>query len=103
MRRNWYFILLSVAAEPRHGSDIVRDVLDMTDGALRLWPATLYGSLEELRADGLIDELAAPPPGESERKRYYRITPKGKRELVAETRRLGSAVALARRRLGGAS
>jgi DNA-binding PadR family transcriptional regulator len=80
----------------------MRDVLEMTDGALRLWPATLYGSLEELRAQGLIDDLEETPAGESERKRFYRITGKGRRELVAETRRLGSEVALARRRLGEA-
>ena len=49
MKRHWFFILLSLADRDRHGSGIVRDVLDLTGGELRLWPVTLYGSLDELR------------------------------------------------------
>ena len=57
MRRHWFFILLSLAERDRHGSGIVRDVLELTDGELRLWPVTLYGSLDELREHGWIREL----------------------------------------------
>ena len=45
MKRQLYYILLSLAAEDRHGAGVVRDVLELTDGELKLWPATLYGSL----------------------------------------------------------
>lgn len=98
MKRHWFFILVSLAGQARHGSDIMRDVLALTDGELRLWPATLYGSLDELRESGWIDELADPserPEGESERKRFYRITDAGRRELAAELRRLGSVLDVA--------
>ena len=101
MKPNLFYILLSLAAGERHGSAVMRDVLAMTDGKLRLWPATLYGSLEELAEQGWIEELEDPrdrPPGESEKKRYYRLTRAGRRALAAETERLEGLVRVARAR-----
>ena len=98
MKRTWFFILLSLADGNRHGSAVMRDVLDLTGGELRLWPATLYGALDELQDEGWIEELAGVPDGESERKRYYRITPAGRRAAQAETRRLEQLVDVARSR-----
>ncbi len=43
-----YYILLALAAADRHGLSIARDVNALSDGQVRLWPATLYGSLDEL-------------------------------------------------------
>ncbi len=91
MKLQFFHILLAVADESRHGSGIVRAVLHQTDGQLRLWPATLYGSLEELTQVGWIEEVIDPaerPKGESERKRFYRITRQGARALVDEAERL---------------
>jgi DNA-binding PadR family transcriptional regulator len=102
MKRQWYFVLLSLAAGERHGSGIMRDVLELTGGELRLWPATLYGSLDELREVGWIEELSgaeARPEGESERKRFYRMTGAGREALGAETERLAAIVREARARL----
>lgn len=106
MKRHWYFILLSLAGGDRHGSGVMRDVLELTGGELRLWPATLYGSLDELAGEGWIEELAEPgdrPEGESERKRIYRLTAAGRRAMAAETDRLAGIVREARTRvrLGG--
>ena len=104
VKRHWFYILLSLAGADRHGSDIMRDVLELTDQGLRLWPATLYGSLEELREKGWIAELEEPrerPAGASERLRFYRITEAGSRALGAETRRLEEVVERARTRLAG--
>ena len=102
MRKNWFYILVSLAAGPRHGLAIMRDVLELTGGEVRLWPAALYGSLDDLRARGLIEELSEPevrPEGESERKRYYRVTPAGRRALAEETDRLAGLVRAARARV----
>ena len=44
---------VSLADRDRHGSGIVRDVLDLTGGDLRLWPVTLYGSLDDPRVVGV--------------------------------------------------
>ena len=91
MKLQFFHILLAVADESRHGSGIVRAVLHQTDGKLRLWPATLYGSLEELTRIGWLEEVIDPaerPKGESERKRFYRITSQGARVLADEAERL---------------
>jgi DNA-binding PadR family transcriptional regulator len=104
LRSNWFHVLVALAGEDRHGSAIAEDVLARTDGALRLWPATLYRTLDDMVAEGLIEELAgeAHPDGESRRKRYYRITEQGRSELATEAGRLSSFATVARRRLGGA-
>lgn len=97
-----FHILVALADRALHGSGVVRDVLDQTDGALRLWPATLYGMLDELQGEGLIEEVTgdARPEGVSERRRYYRITRAGRRVLARETERLSGLVDVAERRLG---
>lgn len=99
-----FHILVALADRDLHGSGIVRDVLDQTDEALRLWPATLYGMLDELGTEGLIEELTGDerPPGVSERRRYYRITEAGRKALARETERLSALVGVAERRLGTA-
>ena len=101
MKRHWFFILLSLADRDRHGSGIVRDVLDLTSGELRLWPVTLYGSLDELRTHSWIRELDTAPDADEERghRRWFRITPQGRRALAAELERMQTLVTVAQRRL----
>jgi DNA-binding PadR family transcriptional regulator len=101
MKQRWFHILLALADGDRHGAAITRDVLDLTGGALRLWPATLYGSLEELREAGFIEELEEPrrPEGESGRKRFYRLTGTGRQALAREVARLEGVVTTARSRV----
>lgn len=106
MRRNWFYILLSLAPQERNGSSIMRDVLELTDGTLKLWPVSLYGALDELVEQGWIRALDAPPAfakGDSARKRWFRITAAGRRALNAEVERLESTVAVAVRRLAESS
>lgn len=99
-----FHILVALAGRDLHGSGIVRDVLEQTDGALRLWPATLYGALDDLETDGMIQELTGDerPEGVSERRRYYRITQAGRRVLTREAARLVEMAGVAQRRLGTA-
>lgn len=96
-----YHILLALAREDLHGSGIARAVREATSGERELWPATLYGALELLSSDGLIEELDSGerPPGESEKRRYYRITKRGEKALAAETDRLARLVRTARQSL----
>jgi DNA-binding PadR family transcriptional regulator len=103
LKPQWFHILLALSQGTHHGSGIVRSVLQETDGKMRLWPATLYGSLDELCSVGWISEVSDPeerPAGASERKRFYRITPDGARLLTAEAERLSSLAARALARLG---
>ena len=96
MHPNHFHILVALASADRHGLDIMRDVLRQTNGALRLWPATLYGSLDRLVDHGWIEQLAETPEGESERKRYYRMTARGRTVLAAEAKRLEGMARTAR-------
>jgi DNA-binding PadR family transcriptional regulator len=101
MRRQWFYILISLAERDRHGSGIMRDVAELTNGELKLWPVTLYGSLDELHERGFIRELDGPPAGAHEpgNKRWFRITAAGRRALRAEAERLEAIARLAHQRL----
>jgi DNA-binding PadR family transcriptional regulator len=100
LRPHLYYVLLSLAGGDRHGLAIARDVERLSDAGVRLWPATLYGSIVELRDRGWIEELGDERrPDDSERKRYYRLTRAGRAALQAETDRLARLVSLARSRV----
>ncbi|MGE0041243.1 MAG: PadR family transcriptional regulator [Vicinamibacterales bacterium] len=91
-------VLLAVADGPRHGYGIMQEVAERTDGQVRLWPAALYRLLRELEQDGLIVESSDRPAAEDddERRRYFALTPHGKRVLDGEVRRLEAIVHHAR-------
>lgn len=91
-------VLLAVADGPRHGYSIMQEVAERTGGQVRLWPAGLYGLLRELEAQDLIVEShRRPTPDEDdERRRYFTLTPRGKRVLDAEVQRLEAIVRHAR-------
>jgi DNA-binding PadR family transcriptional regulator len=101
LKTTWFYILLALAGEDLHGLGIAREVLALTGGRLRLWPATLYGAIEELADRGWIAELDEPrrPADESERRRYYRLTRAGRAVLAAETSRMENVVRVARGRV----
>jgi DNA-binding PadR family transcriptional regulator len=99
MKTREYYLLLALAGGARHGLAMARDVERLSDGDVRLWPATLYGSLEELIHHGWIAEASEAPADESERKRFYSLTRAGRRALAAETDRLAAVVKVARTRL----
>jgi len=94
LKTNWFHILLSLASDDQHGYGIMQEVLDRTSGKVRLWPATLYGSLKRLIEEGLIEESGDRPARELDdaRRRYYRLTRLGRRVLDAESERLQDLV-----------
>ena len=111
-----FHILLALAAEERHGYAILQEVASLTDGELQLEPGTLYRALHRMLKDGWIAEgdrrLPTSGPGgrgpriegpgkgprseTDERRRYYRLTPLGRRVATAEADRLSRLVSLAR-------
>jgi DNA-binding PadR family transcriptional regulator len=93
-------ILLSLATEDRHGLGIAADVKAFSQGRLTLGPGTLYGTIKRLLEAGLVEDLRSPPAEDDDpRRRYYRITAKGRRALALETEGLTSVLGVARRRL----
>jgi len=102
LRPQWLHIMLSLAGEERHGYGIMQEVLQRTGGKVRLWPATLYGSIKRLIEAELIEESDERPAPELDdaRRRYYRLTTLGRRVLDAECQRLQELVRTFRTRQG---
>jgi DNA-binding PadR family transcriptional regulator len=90
LHRDTFHVLVSLADRDRHGYAVMQDVIERTDGALRLSPSSLYASIRRLLEQGLIEELAERPDPENddERRRYYRLTRLGRAVATAEARRL---------------
>jgi len=93
-----FYILVALAEADRHGYSILCDIGERTGGRVKLNPGTLYTTIKRLLGDGLILELGERPDPEAddERRRYYRITPCGRRVVRAEAARLEDLVAMAR-------
>lgn len=98
LKPNWLHILLALSAGDQHGYGIMQNVLDRTNGKVRLWPATLYGSLRALTQADLIAEPSRRPSEDDDdpRRRYYKLTPFGRRVLSAEIARLEELLASVR-------
>ncbi|MEO6593615.1 MAG: helix-turn-helix transcriptional regulator [Planctomycetota bacterium] len=95
-----YHILLALAPAERHGYGILQEAAALAGGALRLPPATLYRSLQQLLDAGWIEESDERPDPEldDERRRYYRLSPSGRDVLRADSVRLAALVGAARAR-----
>ena len=94
LKTQWFHIMLSLAGGEQHGYGIMQEVLTRTEGKVRLWPATLYGTIKRLIEAELIEESDERPAPELDdaRRRYYRLTPLGKGALSAECERLQELV-----------
>jgi DNA-binding PadR family transcriptional regulator len=75
----------------------MQDIAGRTGEKMRLSPGTLYGSIKRMLEQGLTLESSKPPHPQmdDERRRYYRITPFGRRVGGAETERLARLVSQA--------
>jgi DNA-binding PadR family transcriptional regulator len=85
-----FHVMLALADDERHGYAIMLHVEELTDGALRLGPGTLYTSIKRLLTAGMIEESDDRPDPEldDQRRRYYRLTKLGRKVLAAEAQRM---------------
>lgn len=86
-----FHILLTLAEGSRHGYGIMQEIKGRTNGAMELGPGTLYRSIKQLLAHGLIVELEASPdsrPEVGKNRRLYDITPIGRSRTAEEAERL---------------
>ena len=95
---NALLILATLAEGYRHGYAIRRDVQSRTGGDVRLGVTTLYRTLRQLLDANLVEESARRPSPQfdDERRRYFRITPAGRRALRTELLKLERVLAAAR-------
>ena len=85
-------VLKALAANTRHGFGILRWIAERTDDVVRVEEGSLYPALYRMERDGWIDaEWGVTDQGR--RAKFYSITPKGRRQLVAETRELAAFIA----------
>ena len=113
-----FHILLALAGEELHGYAILQEVARLTEGDLQIEPGTLYRALHRMLNDRWIEEAGRRFPEESgagrrgprealpggrgprsdndERRRYYRLTPLGRRVATAEANRLARLLTVAR-------
>lgn len=87
----------------RHGYAVAQEVEEMTEGQIRMGPGTLYGSIQRMLTSSLIEEVVRSRGGtrqssatDDERRRYYRLTPLGRRVLELELARLARVMTVAR-------
>ena len=95
-----FHVLVALTDGERHGYAIMQGVEASAGGVVRMGPATLYGTLKRLVAQGLAEELARRPTDDDDkRRRYYRLTGLGQRVCAAEADRLAALVRITRRNL----
>jgi DNA-binding PadR family transcriptional regulator len=82
-------ILLALSHSDKHGYAIMKEAFQPEGGAIRLGPGTLYGTLDRLIRDALVEETGLT---DDARRRYYRLTQLGHRVLAAEIARLRNIV-----------
>jgi DNA-binding PadR family transcriptional regulator len=94
LKPHWFHVLLSLSNEDHHGYGIMQDVLERTNGKVRLWPPTLYGTIKRLTDADLIQasKKRAAPESDDARRRYYGLTSLGRAVLAAECARLEDLV-----------
>ena len=95
-----FHILIALAGGDQHGYAIMQEVTARSGGKLRLSPGTLYGCIRRMLEQGVVVELQdRERPGrdeDDERRRYYRLTPFGRKVVKAEAIRLADSLEQAR-------
>jgi PadR family transcriptional regulator PadR len=94
-----FFVLTALADGPRHGYGIVGEVAELSQGRVNLKIGSLYGVLERLAAEGLI-EPDREEAHDGRLRRYYRLTGDGQSALAQEAALRAAIVRVARARLG---
>jgi DNA-binding PadR family transcriptional regulator len=101
LREPTFFILAALAPHPLHGYGIIKAVEDMSGGRVRLRAGTLYGALERLHQEGLVEPAGEEPSGGGPPRRNYRLTEHGSQALSRDAERLRANADVALSRLKG--
>lgn len=94
LREPTYFILVALLDQPRHGYAVADEVEAMSNGRVRLTAGTLYGALDRLLSEGLV-EVEREETVQGRRRRYYRLSDQGRDRVTVEIERMEQAVAAA--------
>jgi DNA-binding PadR family transcriptional regulator len=91
-------ILLALADRDRHGLGIAEHIEEFTNGSVSPGPGTLYGTMKRLLELDLVEDVDEGPRDDHSdpRRRYYRVTPTGRRALELQTREMANILDVAR-------
>ncbi len=104
LREATFFILLSMAANPKHGYAIMKDIEIQSEGRVKLSTGTLYGAIKRLLDRGWIRRVDRSVEAENTRiRKEYELTALGRRFLEAEVERLKSLIRVAQDLISGAT
>ena len=103
LKSDAFYVLVVLLDGERHGYAIMREAAERSDGRVTIQAGALYRLLRRLLDDGLIVESQRRPAADAddERRRYYRVTPLGRRVIAAEAARMASLAEVARAALRG--
>lgn len=90
-------ILLSLAAQPRHGYSILKDVEFLSNGRVKLSTGTLYGAIQRLLASDWIERVEDDDT--SRGRQAYALTAAGREGLASEIGRMKMLARVATLRL----
>ena len=93
-----FFVLTALVGEPRHGYGIVKEVADLSAERVELKIGSLYGILDRLVTEGLV-ELDREEPHQGRLRRYYRLTGAGLDAVREEAARQAANAKAATRRI----
>jgi DNA-binding PadR family transcriptional regulator len=93
-----FHVLVALADGETHGYAIMKEVEQLTGGAVRLSTGTLYGIIKRLLNEGLIRERSRTSR-EDPRRRSYELTAFGRDVARAEAARLEQTLTIARRKV----
>jgi DNA-binding PadR family transcriptional regulator len=97
-------LVLALLEGDNHGYALMQRVDELSDGAIRMGPGTLYGALNRLLNEGLIAEITREVVrDDKERRRYYRLTADGEQVARAELVRIATLVERLGKRQSGFS
>jgi PadR family transcriptional regulator len=94
-----FFVLTALADGPRHGYGVVGEVAELSGGRVKLKIGSLYGVLDRLAAEGLIEPDREEAHG-GRLRRYYRLTRDGRGALAEEAELRAATARVVRSRLG---
>ena len=77
-------ILRTLVLGPAHGHEIAKHIQRTTDDVLQVEHGSLYPALHRLEGKGWVSAKWETPPGGKREFKYYRLTPAGKKRLLAE-------------------
>ena len=92
----FFYLMLTLTEGVSHGYAMAKEVEEQSDGSVKLGPGSLYWSLGRLSDVGFIGEVPAPKGETDERRRYYALTPYGRKILNREVSTLARVVEYAR-------